>query len=64
MAQGGRLVCPAVELAYVLNCLGMAPRFALFENHLDVVSTTLSELHAVKDPKSWGKNGDEFWDGE
>jgi len=59
--QGNRLTCPGIELAYVLNCLGMSPRFALFETHLDRVSVVLSKLHAVKDPSSYG-NGTEYWD--
>ena len=62
--QGNRLVLPGIELAYVLNCLGMAPRFALFETHLHQISAVLAELHACKDPASWGKNGDEYWDGQ
>lgn len=37
--------------------------FVLFDIHLDQVSTVLADLHAVEDPKSYGK-GDEFWDGE
>lgn len=64
VTQGGRLLLPGIELAYVLNCLGMAPRFALFDTHLHQISIVLSELHAVKDEKAYGKNGDEYWDGE
>lgn len=60
--QGNRLVLPGIELGYVLNCLGMAPRFALFETHLHQISVVLAELHACKDPATWGKNGDEYWD--
>lgn len=47
----------------MLNCLGLSPRFVLFDVHLDQVSTVLADLHQVKDPQSYGK-GDEFWDGE
>lgn len=60
--QGNRLMLPGIELAYVLNCLGLSPRFVLFDVHLDQVSSALAELHKVKNPKDWGK-GDEFWDG-
>jgi len=60
--QGNRLVCPGIELAYFLNALGMAPRLALFEHHLDNVSTVLSDLHKCKDPSKWGNSPDEFWD--
>lgn len=62
--QGNRLVLPGIELGYVLNCMGMAPRFALFETHLHQISAVLAELHACKDPASWGKHGDEYWDGQ
>lgn len=63
VAQGNRLALPGIELAYVLNCLGLSPRFILFEEHLNQVSQVLAELHAVKEPEKYGKNGDEFWDG-
>ncbi|KAK4705315.1 tetratricopeptide repeat protein 39, partial [Phenoliferia sp. Uapishka_3] len=49
------------ELAYFLNCLGMAPRFVLFDTHLDQVSCVIADLLLVKDPKSYGA-GDEYWD--
>lgn len=62
--QGNRLVLPGIELGYVLNCMGMAPRFALFETHLHQISAVLAELHACKNPASWGKHGDEYWDGQ
>ncbi|SCV68621.1 BQ2448_742 [Microbotryum intermedium] len=62
VAQGNRLCLPGIELAYVLNCLGLSPRFNLFEVHLDQISTVLADLHQVKDPSRYG-NGDEFWDG-
>ncbi|KDE04974.1 hypothetical protein MVLG_04622 [Microbotryum lychnidis-dioicae p1A1 Lamole] len=61
VAQGNHLCLPGIELAYVLNCLGLSPRFNLFEVHLDQISTVLSDLHQVKDPSRYG-NGDEFWD--
>ncbi|GAA6038616.1 hypothetical protein JCM8097_009449 [Rhodosporidiobolus ruineniae] len=62
VAQGNRLALPGVELAYVLNCLGLSPRGVLFEKHLDQVSLVLKELHAVADPKAYGQNGDEYYD--
>lgn len=62
LQQGNRLVCPGLELAYFLNALGMAPRYALFESHLDGVSAVLSELHQIKEPAQWG-SGEEYWDG-
>lgn len=61
--QGNRLVLPGIELAYVLNCLGLSPRFILFEQHLDQVSHVLAELHKVREPSEYGKTGEEFWDG-
>ncbi|ORY90242.1 hypothetical protein BCR35DRAFT_299838 [Leucosporidium creatinivorum] len=61
IAQGNRLTLPGIELAYVLNCLGLSPRFILFDEHLDQVSTVLAELHQIKEPSTYGK-GDEFWD--
>ncbi|BGP28476.1 hypothetical protein JCM10296v2_000211 [Rhodotorula toruloides] len=60
--QGNRLVLPGIELAYVLNCLGLSPRFILFEQHLDQVSHVLAELHKVREPSEYGKTGEEFWD--
>ncbi|GAA6051719.1 hypothetical protein JCM3770_002699 [Rhodotorula araucariae] len=62
VAQGNRLILPGIELAYVLNCLGLSPRFILFEEHLNQVSHVLAELHAVKEPEKYGQNGDEYWD--
>ncbi|KAH8914915.1 hypothetical protein BT69DRAFT_1310518 [Atractiella rhizophila] len=59
LQNGNRLICPGVELAYVLNCLGMAPRRALFEDHLDAVSVAITELHEVKDPNGYGET---YWD--
>lgn len=41
----------------------MAPRWALFEQHLDNVSTALAKLHKCKDPANYGKSSEEFWDG-
>ncbi|BGP48328.1 hypothetical protein JCM10450v2_004200 [Rhodotorula kratochvilovae] len=61
VAQGNRLTLPGIELAYVLNCLGLSPRFTLFEEHLNQVSHVLAELHAVKEPEKYG-GGDEYWD--
>lgn len=60
--QGNRLMCPGIELAYVFNCLGMSPRSALFSVHLRQISKALAELHACKNPASWG-TGKEYWDG-
>ena len=64
VSQGNRLTLPGVELAYVLNCLGLSPRYVLFERHLDQVSHCLADLHAVKEPSSYAKGPDEYWDGE
>ncbi|GAA6058492.1 hypothetical protein JCM10212_006931 [Sporobolomyces blumeae] len=60
--QGNRLTLPGVELAYVLNCLGLSPRYILFERHLNQVSTVLSELHKVQEPSSYGNGPEEYWD--
>ncbi|GAA5877339.1 hypothetical protein JCM16303_006247 [Sporobolomyces ruberrimus] len=62
VSQGNRLTLPGVELAYVLNCLGLSPRYVLFERHLDQVSHSLAELHQVKEPASYGQGPDEYWD--
>ncbi|KAK4049606.1 hypothetical protein OIO90_005365 [Microbotryomycetes sp. JL221] len=63
VAQNNRLTLPGIELAYVLNCLSLSPRFILFDVHLDQISTVLAELHACKDPRKYGTGrGDEFWD--
>ncbi|GAA6018293.1 hypothetical protein JCM11491_005144 [Sporobolomyces phaffii] len=62
VSQGNRLTLPGVELAYVLNCLGLSPRYVLFERHLDQVSHVLAELHQVKEPSSYGQGPDEYWD--
>lgn len=64
--QDQRLVCPGIELAYVLNCLGMSPRYVLFGTHLDQISDVLADLHDVKDPKDWSPKGvvNVYWDGQ
>ncbi|GAA5922814.1 uncharacterized protein JCM15063_003433 [Sporobolomyces koalae] len=62
VTQGNRLTLPGVELAYVLNCLGLSPRYVLFERHLDQVSHVLADLHQVKEPASYGQGSDEYWD--
>ncbi|GAA6002647.1 hypothetical protein JCM10207_007609 [Rhodosporidiobolus poonsookiae] len=62
IAQGNRLCLPGVELAYVLNCLSLSPRFILTDRHLAQVDKVLAELSGVKVPAEYGKNGDEFWD--
>ncbi|KEI39752.1 uncharacterized protein L969DRAFT_87758 [Mixia osmundae IAM 14324] len=64
LAQGGRLACPGIELAYFLNALSMAPRYALFGIHLRAVSETLAKLHDCKDPSSYGETNTEgeYWD--
>jgi hypothetical protein len=64
VSQGNRLTLPGVELAYVLNCLGLSPRYILFERHLDQVSHVIAELHGIKEPNSYGQGPDEYWDGE
>ncbi|GAA95974.1 uncharacterized protein L969DRAFT_90212 [Mixia osmundae IAM 14324] len=61
IAQGGRLLCPAIEMTYFFNALPNAPRFALFGVHLDAISKALADLRAVKTPASYGTQM-EYWD--
>lgn len=62
--QGNHLVLPGLELSYVFNCIGLAPRYILLDVHLDRVSTVLADLHKVGDPTAYGNSDDEYWDGE
>lgn len=60
--QGHRLTLGGLEFGYVLNCLGLAPRRALYEVHLQQVTAALAELEGVAEPSAWGQ-GDEYFDG-
>ncbi|GAA5827210.1 hypothetical protein JCM11251_001170 [Rhodosporidiobolus azoricus] len=62
IAQGDRLTLPGIELAYVLNCLGLSPRRILVDKHLVEVKKVLADLGAVADSSAYGKTGEEYWD--
>jgi len=61
-AQGGRLLLPALELAYILHAVSRAPRSVIAEQMLPLVGTALVELKRCEgSPEKYGK-GSEFWD--
>lgn len=61
-AQGGRLVLPALELAYVLHAVSRAPRAVIAEKMFPLVEAALGELRRYEDsPEKYGR-GSEFWD--
>ena len=61
-AQGGRLVLPALELAYVLHAVSRAPRAVIAEKMLPLVEAALGELRRYEGaPGTYGR-GSEFWD--
>ena len=61
-AQGGRLVLPALELAYILHAVARAPRLVIVEQMLPLVEAALVELGRYEaSPETYG-NGSEYWD--
>jgi tetratricopeptide (TPR) repeat protein len=61
-AQGGRLVLPALELAYILHAVSRAPRLVIAEQMLPLVDAVVDELKRfVGSPGKYG-NGSEYWD--
>lgn len=58
----GRLLLPALEFSYIYHCLSNAPRYALLDEQLVMVSDALSELNEVKDPATYHSGADEYWD--
>jgi Protein of unknown function (DUF3808) len=61
-AQGGRLVLPALELAYILHAVSRAPRMVIAEQMLPLVEAVLVELKRYEgSPEKYG-NGSEYWD--
>ena len=61
-AQGGRLLLPALELAYILHTVSRAPRSVIAEQMLPLVEAALIELKRYeRSPEKYGK-GSEFWD--
>ena len=61
-AQGGRLLLPGLELAYVLHAVARAPRSVIAEQMLPLVEAALAELKQYEEsPEKYGK-GSEFWD--
>jgi len=60
--QGGRLLLPALELAYILHAVSRAPRSVIAEQMLPLVEAALVELKRYEgSPEKYG-NGSEFWD--
>jgi hypothetical protein len=65
-AQRGRLVLPALELAYILHAVSRAPRAVVAAQMLPLVEAALAELG--DDPAGaaraarGGSGGGEFWD--
>ncbi|GAA5855097.1 hypothetical protein JCM8547_002378 [Rhodosporidiobolus lusitaniae] len=62
VSQGNRLALPGIELAYVLNCIGMSPRVVLVYKSLEQVNGLLKQLAEVKDPARYGATGEEYCD--
>ncbi|GAA5986682.1 hypothetical protein JCM11641_001361 [Rhodosporidiobolus odoratus] len=62
VSQDNRLSLPGIEIAYVLNSLGTAPRSVLYEKHLKQVEAVLEELEATSAPKEYKNGGEEYWD--
>lgn len=61
-AQGGRLLLPALEIAYILHAVSRAPRSVIAEQMLPLVEAALAELKQYeRSPEKYGK-GSEFWD--
>jgi tetratricopeptide (TPR) repeat protein len=59
----GRLLLPAVEFSYIYHCLSNAPRYALTDEHLVMISDALSDLNEHESsPSSYHSGEDEFWD--
>jgi len=64
-AQGGRLILPALELAYFLHSVSPAPRSVIAEKMLPLVEAALVELErCAAAPEKYGRGGSvsEFWD--
>ena len=60
--QGGRLLLPALELAYILHAVSRAPRLVIAEQMLPLVEAALVELKRYEgSPEKYGKCS-EFWD--
>lgn len=61
-AQGGRLVLPALELAYMLHSVPRAPRSVIAEKMLPLLEAALAELKRYESrPEEYGQ-GSKFWD--
>ncbi|KAI0255620.1 hypothetical protein BJV78DRAFT_1177213 [Lactifluus subvellereus] len=61
-AQGGRLLLPALELAYIFHAVARASRPVIAEQMLPLVEAALVELKQYEGaPQTYG-NGAEFWD--
>ena len=60
--QGGRLLLPALELAYIFHAVARAPRSVIAEHMLPLVEAALVTLKQYDGaPQTYG-NGTEFWD--
>lgn len=58
-----RLLLPAIEFSYIYHCLSNAPRYALQEDQLVLISDALAELNEMIDnPSDYHSGADEFWD--
>lgn len=58
----GRLLLPALEFSYIYHCLSNAPRYALLDEQLVMISDALSELNEVQDPSTYHSGAEEYWD--
>ena len=61
-AQGGRLLLPALELAYVLHAVARAPRPVIAEKMLPLIDAALLELKQYEGAPHTYRKGTAFWD--
>lgn len=61
-AQGGRLLLPALELAYILHAISRAPRAVIARQMLPLVEAALAELKQHEHAPEGYEQGTEYWD--
>ena len=61
-AQGGRLLLPGLELAYVFHAVARAPRSVIAAQMLPLVDSALASLKRYEGAPQTYENGTGFWD--